>query len=124
MNAHFRNFAVWIIILLLVVALFNLVGNNAGRHGRTDEIDYSKFLAEVENRNVKSVTISGNVLTGQEITGKYNNENEFVTLAPNDPQLVERLRSKDVAIQGKRADDNVPSLLSILVTWLDRKSVV
>lgn len=117
MNAHFRNFAVWIIILLLVVALFNLVGNNAGRHGRTDEIDYSKFLAEVENRNVKSVTISGNVLTGQEITGKYNNENEFVTLAPNDPQLVERLRSKDVAIQGKRADDNVPSLLSILVTW-------
>ncbi|MEJ2116951.1 MAG: ATP-dependent zinc metalloprotease FtsH [Alphaproteobacteria bacterium] len=117
MNPHFRNFAVWIIILLLVVALFNWVGNTAGRHGRPQEIDYSKFLTEVEKKNVKSVTISGNVLTGQEIKGQLNDSSDFVTIAPNDPQLVERLRSQNVDIKGKRAEEGVPSLVSVLITW-------
>ncbi|HKJ61683.1 MAG TPA: ATP-dependent metallopeptidase FtsH/Yme1/Tma family protein, partial [Hyphomicrobiales bacterium] len=42
MNSNFRNFAIWIIIGLLLVALFNLF-QNPGQRSRANEISYSQF---------------------------------------------------------------------------------
>ena len=41
----------------------------------------------------------------------------FQTVAPNDPQLVERLHTKGVGIAVKPNEDDVPSLLGVLVSW-------
>ena len=111
MNSNFRNLAIWIIIALLLVALFNLVQNNP-RSSRANEMNYSQFLNEVENRNVRSVTLAGN-----QISGALNNGQTFQTIAPNDPQLVERLYSKGAGITVKPASEDVPSLLGVLVNW-------
>ncbi len=111
MNSNFRNFAIWIIILLLLIALFNLF-QNPSRRARDKEISYSQFLTEVENRAVRSVTISGATLNGQ-----FNDNRVFQTIAPNDPQLVERLKTGGVAFTVKPAEDDVPSLLGVLVSW-------
>ena len=111
MNSNFRNLAIWIIIALLLVALFNLVQNNP-RSSRANEMNYSQFLNEVENRNVRSVTLAGN-----QISGSLNNGQTFQTIAPNDPQLVERLYSKGAGITVKPASEDVPSLLGVLVNW-------
>jgi cell division protease FtsH len=113
MNPNFRYFAIWIIILLLLVALFNIFGNSNGQRLRADEIPYSKFLTEVENRNVKSIVISGNQITGQYATTSLST---FQTIAPNDPQLIERLRQRDVGIQVKQNDGEVP-WLGLLASW-------
>ncbi|MDX2266349.1 MAG: ATP-dependent zinc metalloprotease FtsH [Hyphomicrobiales bacterium] len=112
MNSNFRNFAIWVIILLLLVALFNLFQNNSSRRVRDKEITYSQFLTDVENRAIRTVTISGNQLTGQ-----YNDNRAFFTVAPNDPQLVERLHSRGVNLNVKPAEDDVPSLLGVLLNW-------
>ena len=47
MNSNFRNFAIWVIIGLLLIALFNLF-QSPGTRMRTNEISFSKLLVEVE----------------------------------------------------------------------------
>ncbi len=111
MNANFRNFAIWVIIGLLLIALFNLF-QNPGSRGRAHEISFSELLAEVEAGNVQDVTIAGN-----RITGHFRDKRSFQTYAPNDPGLVERLNKKGVRISAKPADDDVPSLVGVLVSW-------
>ena len=58
MNSNFRNFAIWVIIALLLVALFNLFQNPSGNR-RANEIPYSEFLDSVEGKTVSEVTIKG-----------------------------------------------------------------
>nr|MBX2806447.1 ATP-dependent metallopeptidase FtsH/Yme1/Tma family protein [Hyphomicrobiales bacterium] len=76
MNSNFRNFAIWIIIGLLLVALFNLF-QNPGQRTRANEISYSQFLTEVEGQNVRNVTIADNLITGELTDGR-----SFQTTAP------------------------------------------
>ncbi len=106
-----RNLALWVIIGLLLVALFNLFQQPSNR-GAGEGIAFSEFLAQVENGQVKEVTIKGH-----EISGFYGDERSFKTYAPDDPQLVERLRSRGVTINALPVDDGTPSLFQILISW-------
>jgi cell division protease FtsH len=112
MNSHFRNFAIWIVLLLLLVALFNLFQNPAqGR--RANEIPYSEFLNAIDSKTISEVTIQGNRLTGKYVdTGGV-----FTTFAPEDPSLVEKLRRQNIKITARPTDEEVPSFLSVLVSW-------
>ncbi len=111
MNSNFRNFAIWIIIGLLLIALFNLF-QSPSRQSAENSISYSQFLSAVEDSNVRSVTLSGDKIVGQ-----YNDGRSFQTFAPNDSKLVERLESKGVGISVEPQDDSSPTLLSILISW-------
>ena len=79
MNSNFRNLAIWIIIALLLVALFNLVQNNP-KGSRATNIEYSKFLSDVDAGNVASATISGN-----QVSGTLTGDRPYQTYMPNDP---------------------------------------
>ena len=48
MNQNFRNFALWAVILLLLVALFNLFQNPTGQTG-AQEITYSQFRTDTND---------------------------------------------------------------------------
>ncbi len=111
MNSNFRNFAIWVIIALLLVALFNLFQNN-GQRGRGTEISYSEFLNSVEGKTISEVTIKGNRLSG-----RMENGDSFTTYAPRDPKLVEELRNAGVKIKARPTEDEVPSILSVIVSW-------
>ena len=106
-----RNLALWVIIGLLLVALFNLFQQPSSR-GAGEGIPFSEFLAQVETGQVKEVTIKGH-----EITGFYGDERSFMTYAPDDPQLVERLRTRGVVINALPVEDGTPSLFQILISW-------
>ena len=67
MNPNFRNFALWVIIFLLVVALVMLFQGGAGQRQQTQDISFSQLLNDVDQGKVREVTISGN-----EITGHFN----------------------------------------------------
>ena len=95
MNANFRNFALWVIIGLVLIALFNLFQNSGQRVAGRD-IPYSQFLAEVDQGKVHNVIISG-----QQIAGIYSDGGAFQTFAPEDPELVRRLEGRGVAITAK-----------------------
>jgi len=111
MNSNFRNFAIWVFIGLLLVALFNLF-QSPGVQVRGNEISFSQLLSEVEGGNVQDVTIAGN-----QITGHFSDGRNFQTYTPNDPNLVDKLNQKGVKITAKPSEEDVPSLLGVLVSW-------
>jgi cell division protease FtsH len=112
MNSNFRNLAIWVVIGLLLMALFNLFQNPSTRN-RGTEIAYSDFLAGVEAGNVSEVLIAKH-----RISGSYRDKgSSFSTIAPEDPNLVERLNKKGVKITARPPEEDVPSILGVLVNW-------
>jgi cell division protease FtsH len=112
MNAPLRNFALWVIIALLVLALFTLF-QNPGQRAATGDISFSQLLTEVDANRVRDV-----VIQGQDITGSFTNGSTFHTYAPSDPTLIKRLYDAKVSITAKPPGDNVPWFVSLLVSWL------
>ena len=107
MNNFSKNIALWLIVGLLLVALFNLFQEPSGRSGQVG-IPFSDFLAEVDNGQVREVTIKGN-----DISGNFTDSRGFSTYAPNDPNLVEKLTKRGVIINAQPTDSNSPSLVQI-----------
>ena len=112
MNPNFRNFALWVIIFLLVVALVMLF-QNPGQRSQATEISFSQLLTEVDQGRVREVTIAGH-----EVTGRYIDNSAFATYAPNDPTLVQTLYKKNVAITARPPSDGNSWLVTLLVNGL------
>src|ERR1700709_790764 len=112
MNANLRNFALWVIIVLLLLALFTLF-QNPGQRASSQDISFSQLLTEVDANHVRDV-----VIQGPEIHGTFTNGSSFQTYAPSDPTLVSRLYNGKVSITAKPPGDNVPWFVSLLVSWL------
>src|SRR5260221_359938 len=111
MNANFRNFALWVIIGLVLIALFNLF-QNTGQRTAGHDVAYSQFISDVDQGRVRSVTISG-----QQIVGSYSDGSSFQTFAPEDPELVKRLEDRGVQIAAKPPTEGGQSLIGMLVSW-------
>ena len=111
MNNLGKNLALWIIILLLLVALFNLFQPGTGRVGQ-GEMAYSDFIAQVKEGQVNEVTIQG-----QELNGTLSDGRAFKLYAPDDPELVPLLGKHNVKIKAQPAEDSTPSLFQILISW-------
>ncbi|WP_127597753.1 ATP-dependent zinc metalloprotease FtsH [Nitratireductor alexandrii] len=113
MNPNYRNLALWAIIAVLLIALFNLFQTPQQR-GSSREIAYSEFIQEVSSGRVKSVTISG-----ERITGTYNDGGgSFQTYSPGDSSLVTRLEERGVTINARPESDGTNTLFGYLISWL------
>ncbi|HMF06113.1 MAG TPA: ATP-dependent metallopeptidase FtsH/Yme1/Tma family protein, partial [Methylocella sp.] len=112
MNPNFRNFALWVIIFLLVVALIMLF-QNPGQRIPSQDVSFSQLLTEVDQGHVREVTIAGN-----EITGHFTDNRAFASYAPNDPTLVQTLYKKNVSITAKPPSEGTNWLMTILVNAL------
>jgi cell division protease FtsH len=110
-NNFGKNLALWIVIGLLLVALFNLFQTSSNR-GPQSTLAFSDFLNDVNRGQVSDVTIQGNT-----ISGHFTDSRAFSTYAPNDPNLVTKLVDKGVRISAAPVDDNVPSLFGVLISW-------
>ncbi len=106
-----RNLALWVIIALLVFALFNLFQGSTPRSGQLP-LAYSDFLSQVESGEVREVT-----LKGQQISGVSRDGRTLSTLAPEDPNLVARLQKHGVRISAQAPDDGSPTFWSVLISW-------
>ena len=111
MNNFGKNLALWIIIGLLLVALFNLFQSSSTRSPQAS-VPFSDFLNEVERGQVADVTIKGN-----QISGHFTDGRSFSTYSPPDANVVDRLADRGVRISAMPDDSNVPSLFSVLLSW-------
>ena len=109
---NLKNLAMWGIIVLLSVGLFNMFQNPNKTVPATTEVPFSKFLSEVDEGRVIKVEIQGN-----NITGLLSDGSSFTTYSPNYPNLVEKLSSKGVSIIASPIDAKMPSLLGVLLSW-------
>ncbi|HEX5665540.1 MAG TPA: ATP-dependent zinc metalloprotease FtsH [Hyphomicrobium sp.] len=112
MNPNFQKLAIWVAVLVLLAALFNLF-NSPAQNRRGNEITYSEFIAAVDGGRVSEVTIAGNRIYGALSEGGQ----QFTTYAPDDRMLVERLEKKGIKFKARPSDEDVPSLMSVLLNW-------
>ena len=105
-----RNAALWIIIVLLLFALFNLFQGTSSR-GPQQQLAFSEFVDEVEGGQIVEVTIQG-----QQITGQFRDGRQFQTYAPENANIVPQLRDNGVRINAAPVEEVNP-LLSILISW-------
>ncbi len=108
MNQLSKNLALWLVLGLIFLLLFNIFSK---QHGREPEIVFSEFIAAVERGGVSEVTIQGH-----NIQGKYQNGERFRTFAPNDPELVKTLREKKIKIAAKPEEES-PWYMVLFVNW-------
>ncbi|HEY3327255.1 MAG TPA: ATP-dependent metallopeptidase FtsH/Yme1/Tma family protein, partial [Novimethylophilus sp.] len=108
MNNILRNIAIWLLVALVLMTVFNQFG---GQHATDTQLVYSQFIDEVKQRNVAKVSIEGHVLHGVGNDGK-----RFTTYAPADPWMVSDLLKYGVVVEAKPQEE--PSMLmSIFVSW-------
>ncbi len=108
MNPFYKNLALWLVITLMMVMLYNLFNQ---QQLAQNDISYSEFLAMVEADRVSEVTIQG-----QEIRVTDLNRSHFKIYAPQDPALIQRLKDKGVTIIAKPPTES-PWYMSVLVSW-------
>ena len=106
MNDLAKNLIVWVILAAILMSVFNSftpkpVDNN---------IDYSEFVADVQNERVSSIAIDGLIIEGERRDGS-----KFRTVRPNvqDPGLMDDLINNNVKVVGKEPE--TPSLISQLL---------
>ncbi|KAF0712871.1 AFG3-like protein 2 isoform X2, partial [Aphis craccivora] len=94
------------VILMSVFQNFNTSDSNSHR------VDYSTFLSEVNQDQVREVYINGRTIS---VTKK--DSNKYTTYIPiNDPKLLDNLITKNVKVMGEIPEE--PSILfSIFVSW-------
>ena len=108
MSPFYKNLALWLIISLMMILLFNLFNQPRSTQ---EKVIFSDFLAALERGEVKEVTIQG-----QNISGRYVNRKEFRTFAPSYPDLIKALRDKDVRISAKPEEES-PWYMTMLISW-------
>ncbi|MFC1788483.1 ATP-dependent zinc metalloprotease FtsH [Thermodesulfobacteriota bacterium] len=108
MNPFYKNLALWIVITLMMIMLYNLF--NQQHIGETN-LSYTEFLAMVDNERVSDVVIQGQQLFVTDV-----NHTRFKIYAPQDDDLIKILRKKGVSINAKPENDS-PWYMSILVSW-------
>ncbi|MCP5279260.1 MAG: ATP-dependent metallopeptidase FtsH/Yme1/Tma family protein [Thiobacillus sp.] len=109
MNNLFKNVAIWLVIALVLMTVFNQFNTRPGV--TQSQVDYSQFIEEVRSGQVAKVTIDGHVLRGVRSDGR-----RFSTYAPSDPWMVSDLLKYGVQVEAKPEDE--PSMLmSIFISW-------
>ncbi|MFW5908501.1 MAG: ATP-dependent metallopeptidase FtsH/Yme1/Tma family protein, partial [Desulfosalsimonas sp.] len=89
MNAFNKNIALWVVIVLMMIMLYNIFNT---QQQAEQEVDYTRFLNMVEDGSVSSVVIEGQKLTATDSRGE-----QFVSYAPQDNELINILRSEGVS---------------------------
>ena len=108
MNNLMKNIAIWLVIALVLMTVFNHFG---ARQVVQSQVEYSQFIDEVKQGKVAKVTIEGHILKGVKSDGKT-----FTTYAPSDPWLVSDLLKNGVIVSAKPEEE--PSfLMNLFVSW-------
>ncbi|PKO25468.1 MAG: cell division protein FtsH [Betaproteobacteria bacterium HGW-Betaproteobacteria-8] len=108
MNNIVKNIAIWLIVALVLMTVFNQFGAKSAAEG---QVVYSQFIDQVKQGQIAKVTIDGRVLRGETNDGR-----KFNTYAPSDPWLVSDLLKHNVVVEAK-PDEEQSLLMSIFVSW-------
>ncbi len=111
MNGNFRNLAIWMVILVMLLGLFQIFQTSSQTAGLTQKT-YSQFIADVDSGSVQSVTITDNRLRGT-----LKNSQRFETYLPNGVDVVSRLEDRGVLIAAQPPESS-PFWTILLSSWL------
>jgi len=108
LNPLQKNIALWLIISLIFVLLYNLF--NQPKNSQEGVI-FSDFIAAVEQGQVVEVSIQG-----ENVSGKFLNGKSFKTYVPKEAGIVPLLKEKGVRISAKPAEEQA-WYMTVLISW-------
>ncbi|MBI5183330.1 MAG: ATP-dependent metallopeptidase FtsH/Yme1/Tma family protein, partial [Nitrospinae bacterium] len=108
MNQFYKNLALWLVIGLIMIALFNIFPLEKPQY---QEIIFSDFINFVEKGDVVEV-----VIEGDNISGRFRDGKSFKTYAPKYPDMIKILREKRVNIN-VRAPEQTSWYMNLLISW-------
>ena len=107
-NNLLRNVAIWVVIGLVLMTVFNQFNN---KQSAQNAIEYSQFIEEVKDGKISKVVMEGRNLKATTTDGK-----KITSYAPPDIWLVSDLLKSGVKIEAKPEEE--PSLLmNVFVSW-------
>jgi cell division protease FtsH len=109
LNPFFKNLALWLVIGLIMVLVFNIFNQSQPQE---KEMIFSDFMARVAKGEVSEV-----VVKGSDIKGKLTSGESFRTYTPDDKDMISELRRRGVRITAKPVDGN-PWYINMLLSWL------
>ena len=97
MNDMAKNLILWLVIAAVLLTVFN----NFSTESAPQNTNYSQFVQQVQNQQVRSVTIDGYTISGERTDGS-----QFQTIRPaaEDPKLMDDLLSNNVTVVGKEPE--------------------
>ena len=108
-----RNIAFWVVLFVLVLALFNLF-SGSGSTMQSRERTFSDFVSAVENGNVSTVT-----LDGEQVRYTTSDGQNFITIKPGDAEVTSLLIQNDIPVRAeKQQQSGFQSFLLTLLPFL------
>ena len=93
LNKFFRNVSFYLIIIIIAISIIDYY---SAKTNVKQEISYSQFMKQIEQKQIKKVTIVDNFISGKTEEGK-----DFTTIAPRDNSLIKELRDNQVEIKAE-----------------------
>ncbi|WP_299841839.1 ATP-dependent zinc metalloprotease FtsH [uncultured Roseovarius sp.] len=95
-----RNIAFWLVLFLLILALFNLF-SGSGNTLQSKSMKYSEFITALEGGNVSQVTLDGETVRFRDSDGK-----EYVTVKPQDAEVTQLLIEKGIPVSAESQEQS------------------
>ncbi|WP_341211985.1 ATP-dependent zinc metalloprotease FtsH [uncultured Limimaricola sp.] len=105
-----RNIAFWVVLFLLILALFNLFSGGQSTL-QSNTRNYSDFVEAVETGNVSQVT-----LDGEEVRYRGTDGRDYVTIKPEDAEVTQLLIEREIPVSARSQEQSgfTTFLLSLL----------
>ena len=108
MNTFYKNLSMWLVIGMTMILLFNVFNKPQGPRS---QMTYSEFWSSVESGVINRVTIQN-----EKIVGTGQDGRPFMTIVPNDTELIPMLRESGVDISVKEPEQT-PWYFTVFVSW-------
>ena len=95
-----RNIAFWLVLFLLILALFNLF-SGSGNTLQSKSMKYSEFVTALEGGNVSQVTLDGENIRFRDSDGK-----EYITVKPEDAEVTQLLIEKGIPVSAESQEQS------------------
>ncbi len=105
-----RNIAFWVILLLMLMALFSLF-NGQSNSLNSQAVNYTEFVQAAENGEVAKVTIDG-----ERVRYRGNDGKDYTTVKPEDAAVTDMLVQNGVPVTAEPQQESM--LQAFLVTLL------
>jgi cell division protease FtsH len=92
-----KNIVIWLIVGVLLVALFNMFQGGL-EHGGYTRVAFSDFLTKVDQGQIADVVMRPAPGRGSNITGHEGDGTSFFTQSPDYPNLIDKITAKNVKI--------------------------
>jgi len=109
LNNLFKNLAIWMVIGIVLMTVFNQFNN---RQMAQQSMAYTDFMSEAKAGNIKEVQIDGRT-----IHARTQDDHSIVVYATNDLWMVSDLMRYGVKVRAAKPDEEQSFLMSIFVSW-------